>query len=352
MIKGIETLTQLWPTTCHGRWMSEKYEPQLISVIMPTYNRAHLIGKAMDSVFAQTYRPIELIVVDDGSTDDTIQVIEGWRRDRVNDDEFNLRYFHQENRGPSASRNLGLIESKGEFIQFLDSDDLLHPEKLQAQTTILRNNLDCDFVWAATANFEEIPDYGAIPFTTVPCGHLLTSIVTILPWHTSSGIYRRKICLATGPWHESLRIFEDWEYCLRFASLSPAIQHIAGTYSLVRNHSGNRLTDYLLEWPGLRNQLEALNIGRSTLELRGLMSGEIDNQFAKRYFFLFIQAIYAGADDLAAESLHRAQKFWKQPAWSVRIAIAQGLYTLLGAKRMVELLVMRRTLLRFWRRLV
>lgn len=60
--------TTLWPETCHGRWMSEEYEPGLVSVIIPTYNRAHFLVEAMDSVWSQTYRPIELIVVADGSS--------------------------------------------------------------------------------------------------------------------------------------------------------------------------------------------------------------------------------------------------------------------------------------------
>lgn len=63
------------PPTCHGRWMSPEYEPGLVSVIVPTFNRAHLIVETLDSVFAQTYRPIELLIVDDGSTDETAGLV-------------------------------------------------------------------------------------------------------------------------------------------------------------------------------------------------------------------------------------------------------------------------------------
>ena len=81
----------------------------------------------MDSVYKQTYRPIEIIVVDDGSTDNTCQVINEWGSKYAEDNGFRLQYFFQENAGAPVARNLGMIESQGEFIQFLDSDDLLHP---------------------------------------------------------------------------------------------------------------------------------------------------------------------------------------------------------------------------------
>ena len=129
----------VWPETCHGRWMSEEYVPGLVSVIIPTYNRAELLVEAMDSVWAQTYRPIELIVVDDGSTDKTREVVQEWRKKCEADHQFALRYFHQANKGAPAARNLGLIESRGEFIQILDSDDYLHPLRLQRMLKAARS---------------------------------------------------------------------------------------------------------------------------------------------------------------------------------------------------------------------
>jgi cellulose synthase/poly-beta-1,6-N-acetylglucosamine synthase-like glycosyltransferase len=103
----------MWPATPHGRWMSEKYEAGLVSVIVPTFNREKYLVEAMDSVYAQTYQPVELLIVDDGSTDDTARVVEEWGCTHGGDD-FALRYFRQENAGAPAARNLGLIESRGE----------------------------------------------------------------------------------------------------------------------------------------------------------------------------------------------------------------------------------------------
>lgn len=114
----------------------------LVSVIIPTYNRAHLICGAIDSVLSQTYGSIEVLVVDDGSRDDSAELI----RSRYGAD-ARVRYFWQENQGVSAARNRGLREARGEFIALLDSDDLWLPAKLEAQVQVLRKIPEAGMVW-------------------------------------------------------------------------------------------------------------------------------------------------------------------------------------------------------------
>lgn len=97
-----------------------------VSVVIPTYNRATLVTEAMDSVRNQTYRPIECIVVDDGSTDDTPEVITGWKEEHETD-RLSVRLLRQENRGAPAARNRGMEAASGGFLLFLDSDDRLVP---------------------------------------------------------------------------------------------------------------------------------------------------------------------------------------------------------------------------------
>lgn len=98
-----------------------------VSVVVPTYNRAGFIAESLESILDQTYRDIEVIVVDDASTDDTEREVLGLGDDRV-------RYVrHDENRGPSAARNTGIRTAAGEFVAFLDSDDRWVPDKLEAQ---------------------------------------------------------------------------------------------------------------------------------------------------------------------------------------------------------------------------
>ena len=96
-----------------------------VSVIIPTYNRAHYICETIDSILAQTYRDYEIIVVDDGSADNTRKVLQKY--------DGKVRYFYQKNRGPSAARNFGISQSQGEYIAFLDDDDLWTENKLELQ---------------------------------------------------------------------------------------------------------------------------------------------------------------------------------------------------------------------------
>nr|MCR4662547.1 glycosyltransferase [Endomicrobiaceae bacterium] len=105
----------------------------LISVIIPTYNRAHLIKRSVESVLNQTYKNLELIIVDDGSTDNTKEVI-----DSVNDKR--IIYTYQTNQGVSAARNKGIDLAKGKYIAFQDSDDVWHTDKLEIQIQKLKEN--------------------------------------------------------------------------------------------------------------------------------------------------------------------------------------------------------------------
>lgn len=98
----------------------------MVSVIIPSYNRAGSIRAAVESVLKQSYADLELIVVDDGSTDDTEAVLKGIDDDR-------LRYIYQENAGACVARNTGIAAARGEYIAFHDSDDIWHPTKLEKQ---------------------------------------------------------------------------------------------------------------------------------------------------------------------------------------------------------------------------
>ncbi len=114
----------------------------LVSVIVPTYNYGRYLGKALDSCKSQTYKRLEIIVVDDGSTDNTRGVVEGFGPDLV--------YIFQENQGVSRARNAGLIAARGELITFLDADDYLLPDSIAARVEILRSGPDIGIVFSDT----------------------------------------------------------------------------------------------------------------------------------------------------------------------------------------------------------
>jgi len=112
-------------------------ESGLVSVIIPCYNQAHFLDEAIESVLTQTYPNREIIVVDDGSTDNTAEVAGRYSA---------VRHIYQENAGPSAARNTGVTKSRGEYLVFLDADDRLLPEALEIGVDCLRQHPECAFV--------------------------------------------------------------------------------------------------------------------------------------------------------------------------------------------------------------
>jgi len=113
-----------------------------ISVIIPTYNRAHYICETINSVLEQTYKDYEIIVIDDGSTDNTKKVLKGY--------DGKIRYLYQNNKGTPAARNFGINNSTGEFIGLLDDDDLWLPNKLELQVKELEKNPELAFICSST----------------------------------------------------------------------------------------------------------------------------------------------------------------------------------------------------------
>ncbi len=118
----------------------------LVTVVIPVYNSAKFLAAALDSVFAQTYRPIEVIVVDDGSTDNSAEIVRDYPK---------VQYFYQSNQGVSVARNVAIAAAKGEFIAFLDADDLWKPEKLSLQIAYMLENPDIGITGTKAINFLE-----------------------------------------------------------------------------------------------------------------------------------------------------------------------------------------------------
>jgi glycosyltransferase involved in cell wall biosynthesis len=186
----------------------------LVSTIIPVHNRPLLLREAVASVLAQTYRPVEIIIIDDGSTDET-----GREAETLAEAHSEVRTIHRQNGGPGAARETGRLAAQGEFIQYLDSDDLLLPTKFKHQVTGLRQYADCGVSYGKTRFYT----IGERPID-VPWKRTGEAIPAMFPsflqsrwWDTSTPLYRRKLTDSAGPWTD-LRSEEDWEYDCRIAS--------------------------------------------------------------------------------------------------------------------------------------
>ena len=125
-----------------------------ISVVIPCYNSSSTIEKCLDSVMKQLVLPLEIIVVDDGSIDDTVHLIKTYLNTKLVDSSVNVLLLLQSNSGPSKARNLGVIKAKGDWIAFLDSDDYWVEDKLQKQITLIENNPSIKIVGSSSNNLD------------------------------------------------------------------------------------------------------------------------------------------------------------------------------------------------------
>ena len=187
----------------------------MISVIIPCYNRAHLLPRCLDSVLAQEFRPLEIIVVDDGSTDSTRSLLQGSYP--------GIRIITQENKGVSAARNAGISAAKGDWLAFLDSDDTWFPAKLGRQVRAVEaspgsNIVHTDEIWirnGARVN----PQRKHRKFGGSIFKHCLPLCV-ISP---SSVMIHRRVFDRVGLFDETLPVCEDYDLWLRICARMPVL---------------------------------------------------------------------------------------------------------------------------------
>ena len=204
-----------------------------VSAIIPAYNQGHYLGKAIQSVLDQTFADFEIIVVDDGSTDDTRAVARSFADPRV-------RYVYQQNAGLSAARNTGIRYAEGSFLTFLDSDDLFLPEKLAILLAKFAAEPELGFC-AGQAILIDENDHriGEIFDKRLPAD----SVQLLLgnPLHVGSVMVRREWQERVGFFDETLRSYEDWDMWLRLALAGCRMGWVDKPVSLYRFHS-NQMT--------------------------------------------------------------------------------------------------------------
>lgn len=207
-----------------------------VSVVISTFNRATLLPATLDSVLAQTMADFELIVVDDGSTDETARVVERYGT--------RVRYVFQENRERGAARNHGLRLASGEFVALLDSDDLWTPRKLEAEVDYADRRPDVGLVYSSAAHIDEGGRVVRRVRTPAYEGDVLRHIVrrNFIPF--GANIVRRSLLLACGGFNEDRRLAgsEDWELWTRLAAQT-RFGRVADVGLLYRQHAGASVTN-------------------------------------------------------------------------------------------------------------
>jgi glycosyltransferase involved in cell wall biosynthesis len=218
---------------------------ELVSVVMPACDEEAFIGEALASVLAQTYRPLEIIVVDDGSRDRTAEIAAA----------HGARVLHRPHRGVAAARNAGLRASRGAYWAIFDADDVMAPERLARQVDHLRRHPEHGLVFGLTEAFvtpgEPRPPHYDPAWDDGP-----------YPWHPSAMLVRRTILHRVGPFEETLRLGEDMDWIARAKEAGIRAGTIEYVVLRYRVHCANVTSDTRAK------QLAMLTVARRSLRRR------------------------------------------------------------------------------------
>lgn len=218
--------------------MNNRTTNPLVSVIIPTYNRGWIIKEAVDSVLSQNFVDFELIVVDDGSTDNTRDILDAYKND--------IKVFRYNNQGVSAARNRGIAQASGKFIAFLDSDDLWMPNKLSMQVDFFNTNKE-----ALICQTEEIWIRNNVRVNPKKrhkklSGMIFEPSLCLCMVSPSAVMIKRELFEAVGLFDESLPACEDYDLWLRISSGYPV--YLIDTPLIIKRGGHD---DQLSQAPGL-----------------------------------------------------------------------------------------------------
>ncbi len=296
-----------------------------VSVVIPAYNDARFIGQAIGSVLAQTHRPLDIIVVDDGSRDDTAEIAESFGPP--------VRVFRQMNAGAAVARNAGMREARGEYIAFLDADDFWHPRKTEMQVHHLQHCTECVAVYCNKVEFREdaaqpawhepdrVEDLHALSRDTRASGWLYLELLRASILHTSTLMAPRAVLQEIGEFDTTLRKGQDLDFWLRLSRLGP-IHMLDSVLSAYRIHPAS------ISHRAMATNYHALVVERAVGRFgpadpagNRLADGELARILGASWLEFAYQHFRAGAPRLCLQSLQRSLDYRpaRMSAWRLRL---------------------------------
>jgi len=239
-----------------------------VSIIIPAYNAADYLKEAVDSVLAQTYKNIEIIVVDDGSTDDTRSALESYVASGK------IKYIYQKNKGLAGARNTGIKNASGKYVAFLDADDLFLPDKVAEQARALEENPGYGVCYSDLLHFSEDGKVYHHRYN-YPSGDIFEQLLHRQFVNPLTVVARRELFTKYGFFDESLRRSEDWDLWLRLARAGVKFYFLDERLARYRVRSVGNLSSLASE-PEMKEK---------NLELFSRLGRELSSEEWSRYRF-------------------------------------------------------------------
>lgn len=283
-----------------------------VSVIMPVHNRFDLVNESIKSAYAQTHRPIELIIVDDLSDEPFIPKIDS-------DENFDVKIiWHDQNKGPGAARETGRLAATADYIAYLDSDDLWHPEKLEKQVAMLNIYPNAGMCYCSSSQFSSLPLTGTEPIRKRSMQQYSDFLPTILsgrPWDTSACLWTRTASELIGSWFEGWA-WEDYEYDFRAGCKNIQICFLPEIFCYYRvEHGGSQLSRTERKTQLQRKTKSLLKMNESFHEFKDHLDQLTKEQFLRTLYYQAMHLFYIGEKsdglmvlDLVKETLPLQQK--------------------------------------------
>ncbi len=275
----------------------------LVSILMPAYNAERFIEPSIKSAVAQTWPRIETIIVDDGSTDDTLNLARQFESRSV-------KVESQINSGASAARNRALSMAQGDYIQWLDADDLLAPDKIDRQIVAARDDSPAVLFSSEFGTFfygTEKASFVPSPLWTdlKPVDWITTKFSENAWMNPAVWLVSRQLCEAAGPWNEQLSLDDDGEYFCRMVMQCRGVRFVSGARSYYRQWSTSSLSR-ATSWSACRSLLQSLKL--SIGYLLSLEDSERTRSAAVDYLQVWYLRFFPEKTEMLAEMRAMAQE--------------------------------------------
>ena len=322
-------------------WLRADYEEGLVSVVVPTFNRAELIVETLASLEAQTWRRLEIVVVDDGSTDDTLE------RLRARPAPSKGRLLHvltQPNAGVGAARNTGTRTARGEFIVYLDSDDLLFPEALARYVEALRTH-QAGYCFSPIDVIDEtgrpVNNTDAQRFHPNPAE---ANFLFECFWLVHGACYRREVVNAAGPWSTRLMKNEDTEWLWRVKTVAGRGYHLNEVQGGYRYHSRDQLHVGNEGLHFFENRVPTIEVFIDWLRETGRLDREMRLRVARQCRCMATRLVVAGRSEAGRRSFRLVGELCQGLWHPLRLSPIAGC---IGAPRVLKFISQVRY--RWWR---